>query len=906
MLLHRLADDHLRPVLGGLVVVVEDLAVDGQVRLPPRPHVAAGHVAGGHVLVAGEVVTTQREVGDVAGAVDVDPHRKVLGHGEVVHGGEMPQLADVGRMHVIERLWGGPETLIVISTDLSHYHSYDEARAIDGATIARIASFATDIDHEEACGATPLNGLLFSSKKKNLSLKLLSACNSGDYFDPAYRYVHNRTYNGLIVGGADDQGTADRYMDAIYGASSYLNHSTPNGDRELPRFSPKNTLFASAPSTWMFVPDVRAPPTENWPPVPTSGCGLTSAERARKSTKSRPFTGRFSISVARTSGPRGFRGGAPRNPISCATGASASSTARRSSRCAVSGRKRPGDAQDACELLRSRPLAGAALYRLGEIHRIRGELEKAEAAYLQANERGRKPQPGLSLLRLAQGEIDAAAASIGGGRAVVVSATAEVSTVSFDPIVDTETWETGPTVELPATVVPPPAGQSDRMFAMPNVLIPAAAAGLPDPDEWSEYVLALDRGQSAAPGDHGVHNGLRHEAPEDAGQGSAVPFRFQLPPQGGARPPHDDGDQKSDYCEQDCLLDPATESAEPGIEHDRHDLLGRRVGRDLAPVPHALDHACRVPESGKPADRTCDAGPNHHGGREAERRHAEKAAGHPPEHAAGRSATQGVERERGEDVARCGQVGAPGRHLLEDLVEAGTVGVAHRPAARQLEADAGQALLEQQLLMLEQRLVGQDGDHPGDLVTDADLPGGEDQVADAAAAAGTVAVDGATPAALTGTVGPAAWQTTGVLVYQDGGTGAWPWTLKRLTLPATIANVDSSPAQLLAGGGNKWAAWEPVTGVRTNIAVGPFAGALLGDVSEDGDLLKIDTFANLSGLTAYSSAGVSVFADPSVVLLSTQVCVRDGMVSLRDALAASANAEDLRIALSQAGLASAY
>jgi ATP/maltotriose-dependent transcriptional regulator MalT len=71
-----------------------------------------------------------------------------------------------------------------------------------------------------------------------------------------------------------------------------------------------------------------------------------------------------------------------------------------------------GDAQDACELLVSRPAAGAAFYRLGEIHRLRGEFEKAEAAYMQANERGRKPQPGLSLLRLAQGEIDAAAASI--------------------------------------------------------------------------------------------------------------------------------------------------------------------------------------------------------------------------------------------------------------------------------------------------------------------------------------------------------------------------------------------------------------------------------------------------------------------------------------------------------------
>jgi AmmeMemoRadiSam system protein B/AmmeMemoRadiSam system protein A len=81
---------------------------------------------------------------------------------------------------VIEQLWGAAETLMVISTDLSHYHPYAEARTIDRATITRIAGFATDLNHEEACGATPLNGLLQVSKKKNLSIKLLAACNSGD------------------------------------------------------------------------------------------------------------------------------------------------------------------------------------------------------------------------------------------------------------------------------------------------------------------------------------------------------------------------------------------------------------------------------------------------------------------------------------------------------------------------------------------------------------------------------------------------------------------------------------------------------------------------------------------------------------------------------------------------------
>jgi len=81
---------------------------------------------------------------------------------------------------VLERLWGGPETLIVISTDMSHYHDYEEARRIDGATLERIAAFAADLNYEEACGATGLNGLLAVARNKGLSIKLLAACNSGD------------------------------------------------------------------------------------------------------------------------------------------------------------------------------------------------------------------------------------------------------------------------------------------------------------------------------------------------------------------------------------------------------------------------------------------------------------------------------------------------------------------------------------------------------------------------------------------------------------------------------------------------------------------------------------------------------------------------------------------------------
>src|SRR6185295_5036972 len=83
-------------------------------------------------------------------------------------------------MEVIERLWGGPETLVVISTDMSHYHAYDDARRIDGATLDKIEAFAFDLNYEEACGATGLNGLLAIARRKGLSIRRLAACNSGD------------------------------------------------------------------------------------------------------------------------------------------------------------------------------------------------------------------------------------------------------------------------------------------------------------------------------------------------------------------------------------------------------------------------------------------------------------------------------------------------------------------------------------------------------------------------------------------------------------------------------------------------------------------------------------------------------------------------------------------------------
>ena len=81
---------------------------------------------------------------------------------------------------VIDRLWGGPETLVVVSSDLSHYHPYAAARQIDRGTAAAILALDASIDHEQACGATPINGFALCARRHHLKPELLDLRNSGD------------------------------------------------------------------------------------------------------------------------------------------------------------------------------------------------------------------------------------------------------------------------------------------------------------------------------------------------------------------------------------------------------------------------------------------------------------------------------------------------------------------------------------------------------------------------------------------------------------------------------------------------------------------------------------------------------------------------------------------------------
>jgi len=85
---------------------------------------------------------------------------------------------------VIDSLWGGNETLFICSTDLSHFHPYENAREIDRATCELIKAEQPTIEGEQACGCRALNGMLIAARRHDLPVELLHYCNSGDTAGP--------------------------------------------------------------------------------------------------------------------------------------------------------------------------------------------------------------------------------------------------------------------------------------------------------------------------------------------------------------------------------------------------------------------------------------------------------------------------------------------------------------------------------------------------------------------------------------------------------------------------------------------------------------------------------------------------------------------------------------------------
>lgn len=86
--------------------------------------------------------------------------------------------AQVGR--ALNAVWGGPETLVIVTSDLSHHHTRLEAQALDSATARRITGRHSDLSEAEACGADALNGLLEVARQRGLQVELLDRRTSGD------------------------------------------------------------------------------------------------------------------------------------------------------------------------------------------------------------------------------------------------------------------------------------------------------------------------------------------------------------------------------------------------------------------------------------------------------------------------------------------------------------------------------------------------------------------------------------------------------------------------------------------------------------------------------------------------------------------------------------------------------
>lgn len=143
---------------------------------------------------------------------------------------------------LLDHLWGGLETLIVVSTDLSHYLDYDTGRRFDADTRTAIETLdAAALSYDRACGRTPMGGLLLAARARGLSIETLDVRSSGDTAGPRDRVVGYGAW-ALVEPQADgsaaaateaspDPETAIEAMLARHGADliALARHSIENG-----------------------------------------------------------------------------------------------------------------------------------------------------------------------------------------------------------------------------------------------------------------------------------------------------------------------------------------------------------------------------------------------------------------------------------------------------------------------------------------------------------------------------------------------------------------------------------------------------------------------------------------------------------------------------------------------------
>lgn len=89
------------------------------------------------------------------------------------------EASDTEIRQVLDCLWGGPETRLVISSDLSHYHDYETAVRLDRRACQAIESLQP-LEPEQACGCRPIGGLLAAARARRLHVRTLDLRNSGD------------------------------------------------------------------------------------------------------------------------------------------------------------------------------------------------------------------------------------------------------------------------------------------------------------------------------------------------------------------------------------------------------------------------------------------------------------------------------------------------------------------------------------------------------------------------------------------------------------------------------------------------------------------------------------------------------------------------------------------------------
>ncbi len=97
---------------------------------------------------------------------------------------------------LIDSLWGNEETLVLISSDLSHFLPYAEARRMDQQTERRILDKASTLSGSEACGAQAINGLMRARHTGPLAIETVALCNSGDTAGDKSRVVG---YGSFVV-----------------------------------------------------------------------------------------------------------------------------------------------------------------------------------------------------------------------------------------------------------------------------------------------------------------------------------------------------------------------------------------------------------------------------------------------------------------------------------------------------------------------------------------------------------------------------------------------------------------------------------------------------------------------------------------------------------------------------------